>query len=129
MRLKLRKSGSAYCQGFLQRWEVFFFVIPSGPAAGLFCSLKTADCYLRVKQPKRESDHSPHRRTEVLKCTELYLHLPMRLHGLVLWQWGSTISSRALAPRRRGVENIVVKNSFVCRICLNVFTCTAVGIF
>jgi hypothetical protein len=39
---------------------------------------------LRVKQPGREPDHSPPSSAEVKKCMELYLHFPIRFHGVVL---------------------------------------------
>jgi hypothetical protein len=37
-----------------------------------------------VKRPERETDHSPPSSAEVKECVELYLHSPIRLHGLVL---------------------------------------------
>jgi hypothetical protein len=39
---------------------------------------------LGVKRPEREADHSPPSSAEVKECVELYLHSPIRLHGLVL---------------------------------------------
>jgi hypothetical protein len=39
---------------------------------------------LEVKRPGREADHSPTSSTEVTECVELYLHSPIRLHGVVL---------------------------------------------
>jgi len=116
--LKLRKSGSVYCQGCSHSGRKFFFVIEnqSGPPLGLFCSLKPADLFLKVKLPDRESDHRPHHSTEVLECTELYLQLPMHIRGLVLWQRGITVSSRAWATRRRAVENIVAKRFTHARV-------------
>jgi hypothetical protein len=94
----------------------FFLENPSGPPLELFCSLKPADSFLGVKLPDRESDHSPHHSTEVLECTEVYLQLPMHIHGLVLWQRGNTVSSRAWATRRRAVENIVAKRFTYARM-------------
>jgi hypothetical protein len=38
---------------------------------------------LGVKRPEREDEHSPPSSAEV-KCVELYLHSPIRLHGVVL---------------------------------------------
>jgi hypothetical protein len=38
---------------------------------------------LGVKRPGREADHSPPSSTEVKECVELYLHSPVRLHGMV----------------------------------------------
>jgi hypothetical protein len=39
---------------------------------------------LGVKRPGREADHSPSSSAEVKECVELYLHSPIRLHGMVL---------------------------------------------
>jgi hypothetical protein len=39
---------------------------------------------LGVKRPEREAEHSPLSSTEVKECIELYLHSPIRLHGVVL---------------------------------------------
>jgi hypothetical protein len=39
---------------------------------------------LGVKRPGRESNHSPPSRAEVEECVDLYLHCPIRLHGMVL---------------------------------------------
>jgi hypothetical protein len=36
------------------------------------------------KLPGREADHSPPSSAEVRECVELYLHSPIRLHGVVL---------------------------------------------
>jgi hypothetical protein len=44
----------------------------------------TGDLSLRVKRPGREADHSPLSSAEVKECVELYLHSPIRLHGVVL---------------------------------------------
>ena len=96
----------------------FFLENPSEPPLGLLVSLKPADSFLGVKLPDRESDHSPHYSTEVLECTELYLQLPMHIHGLVLWQRGNTrtVSSLAWATRRSAVENIVDKRFTHARV-------------
>jgi hypothetical protein len=37
-----------------------------------------------VKRPGREADHSSPSSAEVKECVELYLHSPIRLHGVVL---------------------------------------------
>jgi hypothetical protein len=37
-----------------------------------------------VKRPEREADHSLPSSAEVKECVELYLHSPIRLHGVVL---------------------------------------------
>jgi hypothetical protein len=39
---------------------------------------------LGVKRPGREADHSPPSSAENKECRELYLHSPIRLHGLML---------------------------------------------
>jgi hypothetical protein len=39
---------------------------------------------LGVKLPGREADHSPPSSAEVKESMELYLHSPIRLHGVVL---------------------------------------------
>jgi hypothetical protein len=37
-----------------------------------------------VKRPGREAGHSPQSSAEIKVCIELYLHSPIRLHGVVL---------------------------------------------
>jgi hypothetical protein len=37
-----------------------------------------------VMRPEREAEHSPQPRAEVKECVELYLHTPIRPHGVVL---------------------------------------------
>jgi len=39
---------------------------------------------LGAKRPGREADHSPPSSAEVKECVKLYLHSPIRLHGVVL---------------------------------------------
>jgi hypothetical protein len=39
---------------------------------------------LGVKRPGCEADHFPPSSAEVKECVELYLHSPIRLHGVVL---------------------------------------------
>jgi hypothetical protein len=39
---------------------------------------------LEIKRPGRETDHSPPSGAKVKECVELYLHSPIRLHGVVL---------------------------------------------
>jgi hypothetical protein len=39
---------------------------------------------LGVNRPGRETDHSPPSSSDVKECVELYLHSPIRLHGVVL---------------------------------------------
>jgi hypothetical protein len=40
--------------------------------------------FLGVKRPGRETDHSPPSSAEIKEWVELYLHFPIRLHGVVL---------------------------------------------
>jgi hypothetical protein len=40
--------------------------------------------YLWVERPGREADHSPPSSAKVKECMELYLHSPIRLHGVVI---------------------------------------------
>jgi hypothetical protein len=44
----------------------------------------TSSFTLGVKRPGREADHSPPSSAEVKECMELYLHFPIRFHGVVL---------------------------------------------
>jgi hypothetical protein len=47
---------------------------------------------LGVKRPGREADYSPPSNAEVKECVELYLHSPIRLHGVVLsYSTGTTL--------------------------------------
>jgi hypothetical protein len=46
----------------------------------------TRSSSLGVMRPGREADHSPPYSAEVKECVELYLHSPIRLHGVVLSQ-------------------------------------------
>jgi hypothetical protein len=39
---------------------------------------------LGLKRPGREADHLPPSSAEVKECVELYLHSPIRLHGVAL---------------------------------------------
>jgi hypothetical protein len=50
----------------------------------------TGGSYLGVKRLGREADHSPPSSAEVKDCVELYIHSPIRLHGVVLSQKNST---------------------------------------
>jgi hypothetical protein len=45
---------------------------------------------------EREADHSPPSSAEVKEWVELYLHSPIRLHGVVL-SWGSTETTYLLS--------------------------------
>jgi hypothetical protein len=51
---------------------------------------------LGVKQPGRDADHSPPSGAEVKEGVELYLHSPIRFHGVVLSQ--STGTTLPLPP-------------------------------
>jgi hypothetical protein len=44
---------------------------------------ENSSSYMRIKWPGREADHSPSPSAAV-RMVELYLHSPIRLHGLVL---------------------------------------------
>jgi hypothetical protein len=44
----------------------------------------TGGSFPGVKRPGREADHSFLSRAEFKECVELYLHSPIRLHGVVL---------------------------------------------
>jgi len=46
--------------------------------------MSTRDSFPRVKRPGREADHSHPSSAEVKECVELYLHSPIRLHGVLL---------------------------------------------
>jgi hypothetical protein len=48
---------------------------------------------LGVKRPGREGDHLPPSSVEVKECMELYLHSPIRLHGVVLKLSTATLPS------------------------------------
>jgi hypothetical protein len=43
-----------------------------------------SDLSIGVKRPGRKADHSLPSGSEVKECVELYLHFPIRLHGVVL---------------------------------------------
>jgi hypothetical protein len=67
--------------------EIFLFTTASrtalGPTQPLIQGVKGA-LFLGVKRPGSEADHSPPPSAEVKECVELYLHSPIRLHGVVL---------------------------------------------
>jgi hypothetical protein len=50
------------------------------PASYPMCSESS---FPGVKRPGREADHSPPSSAQVKECVELYLHSPIRLHGVV----------------------------------------------
>jgi hypothetical protein len=54
---------------------------PAGAGNFLFGTMSRPA--LGVKRPKLEADHSPPSSVEVKECVELYLHSPLRLHGVV----------------------------------------------
>jgi hypothetical protein len=66
---------------------IFLFDTLSRPALGPIQSpIQWAPGVLSlgVKWLGREADHSPPSSAEDIKCAELYLHSPIRLHGVVL---------------------------------------------
>jgi len=44
----------------------------------------TSGSFSGVKRLGREADNSPPSSAEIKECVELYLHSPIRLHGVVL---------------------------------------------
>jgi hypothetical protein len=46
----------------------------------------TGGSFPGVKRPGREANHSPATSAEVKKNVDLYIHYPIRLHGVVLNQ-------------------------------------------
>jgi hypothetical protein len=44
----------------------------------------TGGCFSGIKRPGREADYSPPSSAEVKNYGAIYLHSPMRLHGVVL---------------------------------------------
>jgi hypothetical protein len=66
---------------------IFLSIIVSRPALGLTqppVQWVTGALSLRGKAARREADHSPPSSVEVKEWVELYLHSPVRLHGVVL---------------------------------------------
>jgi hypothetical protein len=41
------------------------------------------DLSLRIKRPGRDADHSLPSSAEIKECVELYIHAPIRIHGVV----------------------------------------------
>jgi hypothetical protein len=62
---------------------------------------------LGLKQPGREADHSPPSSAEIKECVELYLHSPIRLHGVVLSLKKKHSDNFTFTPT--GKEPLVVK--------------------
>jgi hypothetical protein len=77
---------------------------------------------LGIKRPGSEADHSPPSSAEVKECVELYLHSPIRLHGVVLnyntgtylpylylreitWGHASSAEEPRAGPREHGNES------------------------
>jgi hypothetical protein len=72
---------------FRQRLGIFLFTTASRTALGPTqppIQWVQGSLSLGVKQPVCEADHSPPSSAEVKECVELYLHSPIRLHGVVL---------------------------------------------
>jgi hypothetical protein len=66
---------------------IFLFTTASRPALGPTqppIQWVPGALSLGVKRSGREVDHSPPSSAEVKECVELYLHSPIRLHGVVL---------------------------------------------
>jgi hypothetical protein len=61
--------------------EIFLFITASRIASYL---MGTSGFFPGVKGPGREANSSPPSSVEVNECMELYLHSPIRLHGVVL---------------------------------------------
>jgi len=59
---------------------IFLFATMSRTALGPTHSMGTWDS----STSGREADHSPTSSAEVKECVELYLHIPLRLHGVEL---------------------------------------------
>jgi len=84
---RLRAGRPGFTSRQWQCWD--FFSSPSrpdrlwGPPSFLSTGYKGAFS-LGVKRPVREADHSPPSSTDVKVWVELYLHSPIRLHGVVL---------------------------------------------
>jgi hypothetical protein len=75
--------------GFDSRRELVIFLfhhrVQNGPGADpASYPVGTRGSFLGVKRPGRESDNSPPSSAEVKEWVELYLHFPIRLHGVVL---------------------------------------------
>jgi hypothetical protein len=75
--------------GFHSQWGlgIFFFTTASRTALGPThppIQRVPGALSLGIKRPGREADQSPPSSAEVKECMELYLHSPIRLHGLVL---------------------------------------------
>jgi hypothetical protein len=69
-----------------QGLEIFLFTA-SRPALGptqLRMQRITVAFSLEIKRQGSEADHSPPSSAEVEECVEIYLHSPIRLHGVVL---------------------------------------------
>jgi hypothetical protein len=66
-----------------QRLGIFLFTTVSRPALGPY-PLGNGGSFPGDKAPECEADHSSPSCVEVKECVELYLHSPIRLHGVVL---------------------------------------------
>jgi hypothetical protein len=60
----------------------FHFSVSSRPALG--STQPAIKWVLGVKRQGREADHSPPTSAEVKKNVDLYIHSPIRLHGVML---------------------------------------------
>jgi len=66
---------------------------------------------LGVKRPVREADHSPPSSAEIRECVELYLHSPIRLHGVVLsYSTGTTFTDQITVTALSHVHTVLEQN-------------------
>jgi hypothetical protein len=77
--------------GFDARWRLEIFLFTTASRTALEPTEPPIQWVpwalsLGVKRPGRETNHSPPSSAEVKECVELYLHYPIRLHGVVLSQ-------------------------------------------
>jgi len=66
---------------------IFLFTTASRPALGPTqppIQWVPGSLSLGKQRPGHEADHSPPSYAEIKECVELYLHSPVRLHGVVL---------------------------------------------
>jgi hypothetical protein len=76
-----------------------------------------------VKRPGREADHSPPSSAEVKEWVELYLHSPIRLHGVVLSKsTGTTLPLPSLALMDYALWANAIRNEWE-NVCKCISTC------
>jgi hypothetical protein len=64
--------------------EIFHHRVQNGSGAQHPIQWVPVALSVGLKRPGREADHSSPSGVEVKECVELYLHSPVRLHGVVL---------------------------------------------